>query len=389
VGYLNDYIGKGPAQLEAELLGLIKRYNKIRGTYLVVYASTVNKPGVPNILDMDDYYTLYDLLRGKDTKNLDLYLETPGGIIEAAEEIARYLHDHFEHIAIVISGLAKSAGTILTFAGDDIMMTESGSLGPIDAQLKIGRMPISAIDYIEWVEEKKKEADKNKKLNPFDAITVSQITPGELKCVFNSVQYAKDLVVEWLTKYKFKAWDFTETRKIKVTDEIRRLRAEEIAELLTNRGKWRSHGRPIKIKDLQTLLKIIRIDDTPDLAEIVYRIQTVIRLLFDSTNIYKIFAHESGKIFKTAIQRKEAVQIPLAKKNIGAVDAPVNCEKCGKQYLIHFKFENNPAHDIEIKRKGAIPYPKNGKLTCSCGFEIDLSGMKNDIELEVGKKTLL
>jgi hypothetical protein len=85
VGYLNDYIGKGPVQLEAELLALVKRYNKIRNTYLVVYASTINKPGVPNVLDMDDYYTLYDMLRGKDTKNLDFYLETPGGIIEAAE----------------------------------------------------------------------------------------------------------------------------------------------------------------------------------------------------------------------------------------------------------------------------------------------------------------
>ena len=39
-------------------------------------------------------------------------------------------------------------------------MTETGSLGPIDAQMRIGRSVISAYDYMEWVEEKKRSRGK-------------------------------------------------------------------------------------------------------------------------------------------------------------------------------------------------------------------------------------
>ena len=34
-------------------------------------------------------------------------------------------------------------------------MTETGSLGPIDAQVKIGRSIVSAHDYKAWIDEKR------------------------------------------------------------------------------------------------------------------------------------------------------------------------------------------------------------------------------------------
>lgn len=48
-------------------------------------------------------------------------------------------------------------------------------------QIKIGRGVSSAFDYMEWVDEKQKEAEAKGKLNPFDAIMVAQVSPGELK----------------------------------------------------------------------------------------------------------------------------------------------------------------------------------------------------------------
>jgi len=45
-------------------------------------------------------------------------------------------------------------------------------------------------------------------------------------------------------------------------------RAKKIAAELTNHSKWRSHGRSIKIKDLEGIgIKIIRVDDNAKLAE--------------------------------------------------------------------------------------------------------------------------
>ena len=128
-------------------------------------------------------------------------------------------------------------------------MTDTGSLGPIDAQIKIGRTVVSAHDYQEWVEEKREEAQKNGKLNPFDAIMISQISPGELKGVVNSLEFAKDLVSDWLEKYKFKNWTKTRTQKIDVTDEMRKKRAKEVANDFANHTEWRTHGRSLKIDD--------------------------------------------------------------------------------------------------------------------------------------------
>lgn len=66
-------------------------------------------------------------------------------------------------------------------------------------------------------------------------------------------------------------------------------RAKGIVTDLIDHNKWRSHGRSLKIEDLEEIkLKINKIDADEKLAEIVYRIQTVIKLLFNTTNTYKI-----------------------------------------------------------------------------------------------------
>ncbi len=193
-----------------------------------------------------------------------------------------------KEVNFVIAGEAKSAGTILALSGDNIYMTDTGSLGPIDAQVKIGRSVVSAHDYKEWVENKRKEAEEKGSLNPFDAIMVAQISPGELGGIINSLEFAKDLVSEWLEKYKFKNWKKTESKQEIVTDEKRKARAREVANYLANHTEWRSHGRSLKIEDFDGLLQIERIDDDPKLADIVYRIKTVIRLIFDHSTLYTL-----------------------------------------------------------------------------------------------------
>jgi len=231
-----------------------------------------------------------------------VYLETPGGSGETAEEIGRFLHNNFKTVSFVISGEAKSAGTILALSGNEILMTETGSLGPIDAQVKIGRSIVSAYDYMEWIKDKREEAEKQGALNPFDATMIAQISPGELGSVFHSLKFAEDLVKDWLVRYKFENWTVTETHKKPVTETMKKQRAEEIAKELTNHSKWRSHGRSIKIDDLESIgLKVTRIDDKPQLANVVYRIQTICRLLFDTATSFKIFATQDNKIFRQAV----------------------------------------------------------------------------------------
>jgi len=399
VSLVNEYIEKikagwGSIELENELLRLIAEYNRLRNTYLFIYAAAIGKP-IPAVpLEQADFYIIRDLLANNKSERIDIYIETPGGSGETAEEIVRFLRKNFDTVSFVVAGEAKSAGTIIVLSGDEILMTETGSLGPIDAQIKIGRSVISAYDYMEWVENKRKEAEEKGRLNPFDATMVAQITPGELGSVLHALKFAEDLVVEWLVRYKFKRWRVTETRKVEVTDEMKKKRAVEIARELTNHSKWRLHGRSIKIDDLEQIgLKITRVDDNPKLADVVYRIHTVYRLLFDTTTAFKIFATEDNKIFKQAISVKSPIELPKSHLPSAAEPPDVaeitqECPNCGEVYKIYAKLIPNPRIDRDFKSKGFIPFPKNGKIVCKCGFEMDLLGIKNQIELQTGRKII-
>jgi Serine dehydrogenase proteinase len=309
MGAINDYISKRlkPAELEAELKSLIKEYNELTKNYLFIYCAAVSKEQNDISLQQEDYFIIHDLLyevQGFD--NIDFYIETPGGSGETAEEIVRFLHSKFiGHVNFVIAGEAKSAGTLIALGGNNISMTETGSLGPIDAQVFIGRTVVSAHDYMEWVDDKQRESAKNNNINPFDATIVAQINPGEIGSVYNALKFAIDLVEKWLCQYKFADWKVTESNQQKVTLEMKEERANTIATKLTNHSEWRSHGRSLKIEDLESLgLQIDNLDkDKPNVAKIIYRIKAVLMLLFLNTPVFKVFANDTSLIKKYARQQ--------------------------------------------------------------------------------------
>lgn len=389
---LGEYIKQNLniVQLEQELLKLIGEYNKLRNTYLIVYAAAISKQ-IPAIsLNMDDYYIIYDVLRKVTSQNADMYIETPGGSGEAAEEIVTYLRQKFSNVDFVIAGEAKSAGTLMALSGNNILLTNNGSLGPIDAQIKIGRSPQSAYDYMDWIKKKQKEALKTGKLNPFDATMVAQISPGELNGVSNALNFAHDLVINWLPKYKFKDWNNTETRKKVVTEKMKKTRARQIVSKLIDHNRWRSHGRSIKIADLENIgLKITSIDSDPKLAEIVYKIQTVVKLLFETTTTYKIVATEHEKLFRHAATTNPQIQQPLPLNSIPeVVNINVKCSKCQTEHNLYAKLIPDSKIDVDMKMKGLVPFPKNNIIICRCGNRMDIKKIKDDMERQAGKKIL-
>jgi len=396
---LNEYLKKSTSILyfQDELQRLIKAYNKHTKRYLFVFATDTSKArnGANVSLDQEDFYNIQDTLRDIKQNKIDFYIETPGGSGEASEEIARFLRKKFDEVNFVISGEAKSAGTILALSGDNIYMTDTGSLGPIDAQIKIGRTIVSAHDYQEWVEEKKEEAQKNGRLNPFDAIMISQISPGELKGVVNSLEFAKDLVSDWLEKYKFKNWTKTRTRKIDVTVEMRKNRAKEVANDFANHTEWRTHGRSLKIDDLSEKLLIERIDDDKVLSDIVYRIMTIIRLIFSSSSNYKIYYTDDSRLhktFSTTTQNQVPVPNKVVSPNknrevIAVMEIDVKCPKCSKTHKIK-GYPGLTSADIKAKKlETNNNIDKNDVLTCDkCKFALDLKPFKNQIEQQTKQK---
>lgn len=70
----------------------------------------------------------------KKSEKCRLILVTNGGDANAAYKIGRYLQQKYESVTVVISGLCKSAGTLLAISASELVFTPYGELGPLDVQ---------------------------------------------------------------------------------------------------------------------------------------------------------------------------------------------------------------------------------------------------------------
>ena len=168
----------------------------------------------------------------KRRRKLVFILETSGGFAETARRISDALRYHYREVDFLIPSYAMSAGTILALSGNAILMDYYSVLGPIER----GEAGAAELQI----------------LLGFDQ--------GELYAYRQARALSLALLEEWLAKYKFKNWAITKTRKLPVTNGMRKKRAIEIAEKLNDIGKWNSHGIGINMQRLRRDLKLY-IDD--------------------------------------------------------------------------------------------------------------------------------
>lgn len=143
---------------------LIRDINDRVGTTLICYIAGLAAP-----IDRDDPAAFYDLLhnlgRGDD---VDFLLHTGGGDIDAAEKLIVMLRQKVGtgKLRIIVPDFAKSAGTLIALGADEIVMSDTSELGPIDPQIirvdKDGnRIQHSVQDYLDAYDQFKVALDKN------------------------------------------------------------------------------------------------------------------------------------------------------------------------------------------------------------------------------------
>lgn len=71
----------------------------------------------------------------KKRANAILLLATEGGDPDAAYRIARCFETHYEKFVCVVAGYCKSAGTMIVVGAHELVMADSGEIGPLDIQL--------------------------------------------------------------------------------------------------------------------------------------------------------------------------------------------------------------------------------------------------------------
>lgn len=79
---------------------------------------------------------------------------------------------------------------------------------------------------------------------------LNKLDLGELYQFEQAKELSIELLVKWLSQYKFKDWHKTETHGHNVTDDLKKERAEEIATKLSDNEHWHSHARGINMQTL-------------------------------------------------------------------------------------------------------------------------------------------
>lgn len=375
MGIYSEYLNKNMTfqQLIEERKKQLARISEIRGREVLVFASDFNKGNASISITYEDLLPINDQFSNLGGESLDLILETPGGSGEVAEDIVKLLRSKFSDISIIIPGWAKSAGTIIAMSCDEILMEPASALGPIDAQISRNGKTFSADALLKGMEDIKEEVNTTGILNMAYVPILQDISPGELQGAQNALDFAKDLVKEWLVKYKFKDWNNHSATGLPVTQEEKKQRANEIANVLADHSKWLTHGRSIKISDLEDMkLKITDYSLNPELNDAISRYYTLLKLTFES-DIYKVYETVNSQIYKTI--NIGGVQQP--EPQIGkSINVDINCGNCHNDIQLQVNFEKN----IPLK-EGYLPFPENNLLTCPvCNIEHDLTQIRQQLE---------
>src|SRR5262245_16951882 len=128
------------------LLENFQKQRKSRVIAMIHREDTVSFFGLPvsNYIGIEDSEAVLRAIRlTPDEQPIDVILHTPGGLVLAAEQIARALVDHKGKVTVFVPHYAMRGGTLIALAANEIVMDPNAVLGPVDPQ--IGGLPAASI----------------------------------------------------------------------------------------------------------------------------------------------------------------------------------------------------------------------------------------------------
>jgi hypothetical protein len=126
------------ADLDRQISEALDEISRLRGGVkvlpLFLDKSNIGTKTVDDVFD--DLRARYETVPPEERKRLDVVLESSGGEIDAAYNIALLLRRYAtEELNIIIPRWAKSAATVIACAGDNLLLTPVAELGPVDPQI--------------------------------------------------------------------------------------------------------------------------------------------------------------------------------------------------------------------------------------------------------------
>ena len=220
-----------------------------------------------------------DQFKPKKKDSLAVILETPGGLVEIVERMVVSIRNSYDELIVIIPDRAMSAGTIFALSADRILMNYFSALGPIDPQIEKDGKLVPALSYLIQYERLNAKA-RNSKLTTAEYALLQKLDLGELHQFEQARELSRELLIKWLSQYKFKNWNVTESRKKSVTGEMKKVRAKKIADILNDPQRWHSHARSIQMETLTNEIGL-KIEDYGRIKKLEELLQSYTGLLKD------------------------------------------------------------------------------------------------------------
>ena len=307
-------VGKNiSVQLDVEMKKALEEIQAIRKRPIICLISNTLNRSIAGIvstsIDNTDDAPFMEILRNipENVKAIDIILVTPGGLAETVDYFVKKLRERFDSIAFILPYMAMSAGTIFCLSGDELIMSDSAYIGPIDPQVPSrGGMYVPAQSIMTLIAAIKGRGEQQMKkgLKPdwTDIQILNHIDPKELGNAISASELSTRLVTEYLEQYKFRDW-IKHSEGGEVTPEERNKRAREIANLLCNNAFWLSHGsritREIAVKKLH--LRVTFPETIEGLDRAIRRFWALMQLTLESNPIAKIYSYGDYFLFRSAI----------------------------------------------------------------------------------------
>ncbi|MEX3616473.1 SDH family Clp fold serine proteinase [Paenibacillus glucanolyticus] len=217
----------------------IKQIEAVTGRRLIAYISNFSHPesGINRNDVLPFIEILSDLPEGGD---VDLLIHTPGGDPNATEQMVNSLLPKVANLRVIVPLSAKSAGTMMALVADEIVMSDSSELGPIDPQVVIrnatgGASSRPAKAFLKGLQNIQDEVNRNNgQLNPAYFPILQSVDAAQIQFCHQAEAHAEKIAKKWLLRSMCSG----DSQK-----------AQKIAEELLDIEKYPNHGNVISWKD--------------------------------------------------------------------------------------------------------------------------------------------
>lgn len=282
----------------------LKELNEHTKRDTILYASSFASKKLPQLagflisITNEDIQGFMSSLNGLKGDKLDLILHSPGGSLEAAEQIVNYLRAKYKHIRAIVPQNAMSAATMIACACDEIVMGKQSAIGPIDPQITFptqnGHFTAPAQSIINEFNQAKAEIIADPKVAPIWVNKIHSLPHGILDICQNTTKLAKEKVSTWLEAYMFKG------------EADAKAKADKIATWLGNADLHKTHGKPICMKEAKEQgLKIVELESEQEFQDKVLSVYHATLITLEITNCIKLIENHDGKGWYLAVNINE------------------------------------------------------------------------------------